>query len=95
MVITRVGPMSCAKIAGTLYVIIGIIVGGAFSMIAMAGGFSSEATAAAGIGAVLGVAAVIIFPIFYGCMGFVATLIAAWLYNVVAGLVGGIEIEVQ
>jgi hypothetical protein len=43
----------------------------------------------------VGIGAIIIFPILYGCIGFVATLVAAWLYNVVAGLVGGIEMEIQ
>ena len=43
----------------------------------------------------LGVGAIVFFPILYGCMGFVATLIGAWLYNVVAGLVGGIEMDLQ
>ncbi len=97
MVIKRVGPLSCAKISGTIYGIVGLIIGGAFSMMAMAGGFASDDASpfAAGIGAVIGVAAIVVFPLFYGCLGFVATLIGAWLYNVVAGLVGGIEIVVQ
>ena len=42
----------------------------------------------------MGVGAVIVFPILYGLMGFVATLIAAWLYNVAAGVVGGVEVDV-
>ena len=95
MVIKRVGALSCAKVSATLYALIGLIVGGIFSMIAMVGGFASDESAAAGFGAVIGVAAIVIFPILYGCMGFVATLIAAWLYNLVAGIVGGIEREVQ
>jgi hypothetical protein len=96
MVIKRVGPVSCAKISGTLYGIIGLIVGGVFSMMAMAGAFASDDSPfSAGFGAVLGAAAIVVFPLFYGCIGFVATLVGAWLYNVVAGLVGGIEVEVQ
>jgi hypothetical protein len=31
----------------------------------------------------------------YGCLGFVTTLIMAWLYNVLAGIMGGVEIDVQ
>ena len=96
MVIKRVGPVSCAKISATLYAVFGLIIGGVFSMMAMVGGFSSDASPfAAGFGAVMGAAAIIVFPLLYGCLGFVATLIAAWLYNIVAGLVGGVEIEVQ
>jgi hypothetical protein len=95
MIIKRIGPVSCAKISGTLYAILGILIGGIFSLIALAGGFASNTPEAAGAGAIFSVGAIVIFPILYGVSGFVATLIAAWLYNVVAGLVGGIEMEVQ
>jgi hypothetical protein len=95
MIVKRVGPLSFARISGTLYALIGLIIGGVFSMIAMAGGFASETAGSAGIAAALGVGAIVIFPILYGLLGFVATLIGAWLYNVVAGIVGGIELDVQ
>ncbi len=95
MVITRIGPISCAKISGALYAILGIIIGGVFSLVALAGGFASETAEGAGIGAGIGVAAIIVFPILYGCIGFLGTLLVAWLYNIGAGLVGGIEIDVQ
>jgi hypothetical protein len=95
MIIKRVGPVSCAKIAGTLYAIIGIVVGGIFSLFAMIGGFASNAPDIPGLGGIVGIAAIIIIPIMYGGVGFVGTLIAAWLYNVIAELVGGIEMEVQ
>ena len=95
MIIKRIGPLSCAKLSGLLYAVIGLLIGGVFSMAAMAGAFASETAGAAGIGAIMGVGAVIVFPILYGLMGFVATLIAAWLYNVLAGFVGGIEIDTQ
>ena len=95
MIIKRVGPVSFAKVSGFLYALIGLIVGGILSLVAMAGGFASEAAGAAGLGAIIGVGAVIILPIMYGLMGFVATLIAAWLYNLAAGLVGGVEVDIQ
>jgi hypothetical protein len=95
MIIKRIGPLSCAKLSGLLYAVIGLLIGGVFSMAAMAGAFASETAGAAGIGAIMGVGAVIVFPILYGLMGFVATLIAAWLYNVAAGIVGGVEVDIQ
>jgi hypothetical protein len=95
MIIKRIGPLSCAKLSGLLYVVIGLLIGGVFSLAAMAGAFASETAGAAGIGAIIGVGAVIVFPILYGLMGFVATLIAAWLYNVAAGIVGGVEVDIQ
>jgi hypothetical protein len=44
---------------------------------------------------VFGMAAVVFFPVLYGVAGFVTTLIAAWLYNGLAGLVGGVEIDLR
>jgi hypothetical protein len=95
MIIKRVGPLSFARLSGALYAFIGLIIGGIFSMIALAGGFASETSGSAAIAAGIGVAAIVVFPILYGLMGFVATLIGAWLYNVVAGIVGGVELDVQ
>ena len=46
-------------------------------------------------GMIFGVGAIVILPVFYGVMGFVMTAFTAWLYNIMAGLVGGIEIEVE
>ena len=99
MVIKRVGPLSCAKIAGTLYAILGLIIGGIFSLIGMAGAFastdSSNSPFGPMFGAIMGVGAIIVFPILYGVAGFIGSLIAAGLYNMLAGLVGGVQIDVQ
>jgi hypothetical protein len=95
MVIKRIGALSCARIVATLYAVMGLVVGGIFSLVALAGGFASDASGATGLGALIGVGAIITFPILYGCVTFVVTLISVWLYNVMAGLVGGIEMDVQ
>ncbi len=95
MVIKRVGPVSCAKITGTLYAIIGLFVGIAMSSFSLLGGFASRNTVNPGLFAAFGVASIIIIPILYGAFGFVATLIGAWLYNVLAGIVGGIQIDIE
>jgi hypothetical protein len=95
MVIKKIVPLSFAKIAGTLYAVMGLVFGCIVSLIAVAGGFGSEASPIPAFGAMLGVGAIFFLPIFYGGIGFVGTLIAAWLYNIIAGLVGGIELDVQ
>ena len=97
MTITRVGPLSCAKVAGLLYVVIGLIAGGLFSLVAMAGGFAAAARSddAGVFAALFGVGAIIILPICYGVFGFIGTLIMAGLFNVAAGMVGGIEVDAQ
>jgi hypothetical protein len=45
--------------------------------------------------AFFGVGAIVILPIVYGVMGAIFAAIGAFIYNIVAGWVGGIEIEVQ
>jgi hypothetical protein len=95
MVIKRLGPLSCAKITGLLYAILGVVVGAIFSMASLATGLASHTAEAGRFGAIMGVGAIIAFPILYGGMGFVTALIGAWLYNALAGLVGGIELDLQ
>jgi hypothetical protein len=95
MVIKRIGPVSCAKVTGLLYVILGIVFGAILSMMSLVGGFASDTSGGAGFGAFYGVGAIVVFPILYGGMGFIATLIGAWLYNVLAGFVGGVEMDLQ
>ena len=94
MVINRVTPFSLAKISGTLYAILGLVFGALFSLIAMAGAMAGGGENGSMFGALFGVGAIIMFPIFYGCIGFVGSLIIAWLYNVLAGMVGGVELDV-
>jgi len=94
MVITRIGPLSAAKIAGVLYAAGGFLVGAAFSIVGLIGAATSDSAGSAAFGALFGIGAVILFPIMYGVLGFVSTLVAAWIYNVLAGMVGGIELDV-
>lgn len=95
MIIRRVGPLSFAKLSGMLYAILGLIFGGIVSLLALAGGFGSNTSGGGGFSALVGAGAVVVFPIFYGLMGFLGTLIGAWLYNIVAGVVGGVEVDIQ
>jgi hypothetical protein len=48
MVITRIEPLSCAKLAGTLYALVGVAIGAVVSVIALAGGFGSDSAIGAG-----------------------------------------------
>ncbi len=101
MTIKRVEPVSCAKIAGVIYAAIGLLVGTLVCLVALLGmGFSGTQRGLAQnalspvIGAVMGVGAIVFARIFYGVIGFISALIGAWLYNLVASKMGGIEIEV-
>ena len=88
MVLNRIGPLSAAKVVAVLYAIFGLIMGAFFSLAAL---FRADG----GVSPLWGVAAVVIFPVLYGVLGFLVTLLATWLYNVVAGAVGGIELDLR
>jgi hypothetical protein len=47
-----------------------------------------------GLGVFFGFGSMILFPIFYALLGAVGGLIMAGLYNLVARLTGGIEVEI-
>ena len=97
MVVKRFDPLSCAKITGTLYGMLGLVFGAVISLIAVLGGFAADRPGGPLFELLfgLGAGAVIILPIFYGCMGFVTTLLGALLYNGVARVIGGIRIEIE
>jgi hypothetical protein len=95
MVITRVAPFSAARIVGVINAVFGLIVGGMFSLIGFAGAFANTNEGAGVFGALFGAAAIVLLPIFYGVVGFVSALVGSLIFNAAAGLVGGVEIEVQ
>jgi zinc-ribbon domain len=95
MVVRRIGLMSAAKIQGALMALCGLIFGLIFAAIGSVASMASQQSSSpfALMGAAFGVGAVIILPICYGIIGFISGLIWAAVYNLIAGLVGGIEIE--
>ena len=95
MVVKRVVPMSVAKVAAVLYAILGLIFGGIISVISFASqALVPDSDDAGMMGMMFGAAAVVILPVFYACLGFVVSLLMAAIYNLVAGWVGGIELDV-
>jgi hypothetical protein len=94
--IRRFGVLSVGKIMGLTYALIGLIAGALFSLFAIMGSAISAAAAdsSAGLaGMLFGAGAIIMFPIFYGILGFIGGLLTAAIYNLVAGFTGGIEME--
>jgi hypothetical protein len=93
MVIKRVGVLKLAVFQMVLMAIFGVLIALLFMGFgAMIGGLGGQASAIAGAA---GIAALIIFPIMYGVIGFIAGAIGGALYNLVASMIGGIEIEVD
>lgn len=97
MELKRIGPWSVAKVFGATNAAMGLIFGALFALMALvgAGVAGRSGNEDAMFGALFGVGAVIVLPIFYGVMGVVFGALSAWLYNVFAGVVGGIEVQLE
>ena len=106
--VTRLRHLSVLQLAlvlAVLYALIGVLIGLAWWLIispimmttAKSGPFVGAGGTPSGVAmmAGLGVFAVIFFPIMYGIIGFIAGLIYAVLYNLVAGWTGGIEMTLE
>jgi hypothetical protein len=74
--------MATAKVVGALYFILGEVGGVIFALTALFQGHPIRA-----------VLALIFFGAIYGILGFIVTAITAWLYNLIAARIGGIEFE--
>ena len=83
--ITRIGPLQAAKVAAVLYFIMGCVFVPFLAVPVLMGG---ERTGP-------GLLFVLAMPVLYCVLGFVFVMLGAWLYNVVAGLVGGIEVTLD
>ena len=92
MTLRRVGILSCGKVLGCVYALLGLIIGGVFSLAAVAG-FAAGGGQQGPEALIFGVGAIVLLPLFYGIAGFIGGVIAGALYNLIAGLVGGIEME--
>jgi len=95
MIVKRVGIVSVAKIYGAISLAFGLFFGICLALASMVGVGLSGGEHPASLGAMLGAGAVVALPIFYGVMGFIGGAIGAALYNIFAGMVGGVRIEVE
>ena len=86
--IRNINPIQYAIVNAVLCALLGFILGIFFGLFSSAMG----SLAPGGAGMSFGWLSVIIFPIMYGVIGFIAGLIGAFVYNLVAGWTGGIEL---
>jgi len=84
--------MSCAKVVGLVYLILGLVFGACLSLISMLGFAGGTNSVLQGM---FGAAAIVVLPIFYGLLGFLGTLIMTSLFNLVVGITGGVEVDVS
>ena len=95
MVVKRVGVGSVAKIYGAISAAFGLVIGCVFALASLVGAGMADSTESAFLGPIFGAGAIVALPIFYGVMGLIGGAVGALLYNVFAGMVGGVSIEVE
>ena len=83
----RIGPGSAFKVGMVTYALFGVVIGGR-----LAGTEVGPGARALGFG--LGLGAIIVAPIFYGIIGGVGGALGALIYNLVAGWIGGLEVDI-
>ncbi|MEK6885818.1 MAG: hypothetical protein AABX17_02535 [Nanoarchaeota archaeon] len=96
----RIGPLSLAKLETIFMAFIGLLIGIFYAIIGMfISGLSEGALQEAGLDASSTIMfspwAIIVMPLLYAILGFFSGLIGAGLYNLVAGWVGGVKIELS
>ena len=90
--IRRFGVMKTATVVAIMYMVIVAVFVVPFLLLALV--FApTQGSGAGGIAGILVIGFVAIFA--YGLIGWVATAIAAAVYNLAAGWVGGIEVQVE
>ncbi len=98
MKLKSIGVLSLGKIMGIIYGVLGLIGGLIWGLVAIiASTFGAFAAESAGplFGILLGVGAVIGLPLLYGFFGFLGGLLVAWIYNLVASRIGGLELNLE
>jgi hypothetical protein len=92
-VVKRISPGSAFKVSLVVYGLLGLIFGLIFSLLALLGAAIPGTGAAKAGSMVFGVLAVIILPLLYGLFGGILGALSAVIYNLAAGWVGGLSIE--
>jgi len=92
-VIKRISPGSAFKLGALVYAILGFIVGIPFAFLGMIVGTATAARYPF-IGAGFGFFSLILFPIGYAIVGAILGALTAVIYNLAAGWVGGLEVDI-
>jgi hypothetical protein len=95
MVVKRFGVGSVAKIYGAISAAVGLLAGCLIALGSVMSLGVADRSEVGYLAPMFGIGAVVFLPVFYGLMGVVAGAFGAVLYNVFAGMVGGVEIEVE
>lgn len=93
----RIGILSVAKLYALIGIILGLVGGIVIAILsAVAPEAISQITSLLpAYNYVLGYQAIIVLPIITGIKNFIVGIVGAWLYNVVAGWIGGVKVTLS
>ena len=99
--IKRIGLFSLFKIAFFIYALIGLVAGLFYGFFLLAATLLEHAFIEEGfpefgiLGGVFGLILIPVIALFYGAIGSVFVTIVGFLYNVFAGMVGGVRLDTE
>lgn len=93
LVLKEVGILSSAKMSMILSGLFGIFIGLIYGVLLFAVVLANEKNV--GLAILVGVLFIIGFPLLYAGFGFVSGAVFAWLYNLLAPKIGGIEMTFE
>ena len=93
MVLKSIGVFSAGKIMGVMYALFGLIGGALITLFALAGLAGRQQGGPEAM--MFGAGAIIFLPLIYGVAGFIGGIISAAIYNIVAAISGGLELEFE
>ena len=98
--VKRIHPASALRVGAVVYAIFGFIVGVCLALFYMLVGSAASTSSDGGpgmrmLGFGFGLSSIIVLPIAYAIVGAIGGAIGAVIYNLAAGWVGGLEIDIQ
>jgi hypothetical protein len=91
--IKRFAPLQLGKMLAVLYGAMGLLIIPFFLVIPLVAGRLPQQQRVGVLA--LGAGFAFFVPVIYAVMGFVIGVVGAWVYNLVARWIGGIEVEVE
>lgn len=95
--IKRIAPLKLGAMLGVIYAAISIVFVPFLLLAFIGAGTAAHASDAPQVPFMFGMGAafVVALPILYGIMGFIGGVVMAFIYNLAAKWIGGVEVEVE